>query len=347
MAGKNDFPAAGRPSGAGDGSEEGRYGDPGTHVDTGALYENYDELPPDLPLAPLPGPSSKATLGIAGATNTKFAVSTIDDDEFALPYAPRRHEPVPVRQRPTLLPEGFEQPPKLPGAPRTADPGLVRPVRPAADSGKPNVGNQDIRESSDVIQVYDTGGAGEMKRATMHSMAPPRTVPPGGGLQAVAPPAQRAPLRKVPSAQPAARPQPAPSPASYQAAPPAYPQAMPAPAHSQLPLNLPLPLHTDQMVDLIASHRSRLATLDSYARALEIAAGVLGTTSAGFLIASLVGLLVGSGHTLLGAATALVAETVGLALTIGLLAQATALRHQASAASQLAALLEALSQQRR
>lgn len=324
----------------------GSYDDPGTHVDTGALYENYDELPPDLPVAPLPGPSAKATLGIAASTNTKFAVSTIDDDEFALPYAPRRHEPAPARQRPTLLPEGFEQPPKLPGAPRTADPGLVRPVRPAADSAKPNVGNQEIRESSDVIQVYDTGGAGEMKRATMHSMAPPRTVPPGGGLQAVPPPAQRAPLRKVPPAQPAARPQPAPSPASYQPAPPAYQPAPPAPAHAPQ-LNLPLPLHTDQMVDLIASHRGRLATLDSYARALEIAAGVLGTTSAGFLIASLVGLLVGSGHTLLGAATALVAETVGLALTIGLLAQATALRHQASSASQLAALLEALSQQRR
>lgn len=339
MAGKNDDLGAGRYDGP------GRYGDPGTHVDTGALHETYDELPPDLPIAPLPGPLAKATLGIAAGTNTKFAVSTIDDDEFALPHLPRRHEPAPARQRPTLLPEGFEQPPKLPGAPRTADPGLVRPVRPAADSAKPNVGSQEIRESSDVIQVYDTGGAGEMKRATMHSMAPPRTVPPGGGLQAVPPPAQRAPLRKVPPAQPAARPQPAPSPASYQA--PAYPSAPPAAAHAPLPHNLPLPLHTDQMVDLIASHRGRLATLDSYARALEIAAGVLGTTSAGLLIASLVGLLVGSGHTLLGAATALVAETVGLALTIGLLAQATALRHQASSASQLAALLEALSQQRR
>ncbi len=321
--------------------------DPGTHVDTGALYETYDELPPDLPEAPLPGPSAKATLGIASGTNTKFAVSTIDDDEFALPYAARRHEPAPARQRPTLLPEGFEQPPKLPGSPRTADPGLVRPVRPAADSAKPNLGSQEVRESSDVIQVYDTGGAGEMKRATMHSMAPPRTVPPGGGLQAVPPPAARAPLRKVPVAQPAARPQPAPAPASYQPAPPAYPSSPPAAAHAPAPLNLPLPLHTDQMVDLIASHRGRLATLDSYARALEIAAGVLGTTSAGFLIASLVGLLVGSGHTLLGAATALVAESIGLALTIALLAQATALRHQASSASQLAALLEALSQQRR
>lgn len=321
----------------------GQPDDSGTHVDTGALSDSYDELPPDLPSAPLGGPSQRPTLGVKGVTNTQFAVSAVDDDDFASAPPMRRHEPAPARQRPTLLPEGFEQPPKLPGAPRVADPALVRPVRPSVDSAKPNVGAAaKAQESSDVIQVYDTGGAGEMKRATMHSMAPPRTVPPGGGLQAVPPPPpQRPPLRKSPTVQPPVRPQPAAPPASYQA-PPAAAVVHAAPAAA-----LPLPLSPDLMVDLIAGHRARLASLDSYARALEIAAGVLGTTSAGLLIATLVGLLVGSGHTLLGAAAALVGETAGLALTIVMLAQSASLRHQASAAAQLAALLEALSHQRR
>lgn len=318
----------------------GQPDDSGTHVDTGALNDAYDELPPDLPARPLGGPSLKPTLGVKGVTNTQFAVSAVDDDDFGPAMPMRRHEPAPARQRPTLLPEGFEQPPKLPGAPRVADPALVRPVRPAADSAKPNVGGN-VQESSDVIQVYDTGGAGEMKRATMHSMAPPRTVPPNAGMQPVPPP-PRPPQRKSPTVQPPVRPQPAAPPASYQAPPAPVTHTAPPPGPA-----LPLPLHPDQMVDLIASHRGRLGSLDSYARALEIAAGVLGTTAAGFLIATLVGLLVGSGHTLLGAAAALVAETAGLALTILMLGQAASLRHQASAASQLAALLEALSQQRR
>jgi hypothetical protein len=319
----------------------GQPDDRGTHVDTGALHETYDELPPDLPAAPLGGPSVKPTLAVKGVTNTQFAVSAVDDGDFAPALPMRRHEPAPARQRPTLLPEGFEQPPKLPGAPRVADPSLVRPVRPNADSAKQNLGPGNAQESSDVIQVYDTGGAGEMKRATMHTMAPPRTVPPGTGLQAVPPPPPRPPMRKSPTVQPPVRPQPAAPPASYQAPPPA------PIAHPQPQAALPLPLSPDQMVDLIAGHRGRLSSLDSYARALEIAAGVLGTTSAGFLIATLVGLLVGSGHTLLGAAAALVAETAGLALTILMLGQSASLRHQASTASQLAALLEALSQQRR
>lgn len=328
----------------------GQPDDRGTHVDTGALQDPYDELPPDLPAAPLAGPSVKPTLGVKGVTSTQFAVSAVDDDDFAAALPMRRHEPAPARQRPTLLPEGFEQPPKLPGAPRVADPALVRPVRPSVDSAKPNLGASNAPESSDVIQVYDTGGAGEMKKATMHNMAPPRTVPPSAGMQPVPPPGPRAPMRKSPTVQPPVqppvRPQPAPPPASYQQAAPAPVSHAPNTYASGQP-PVPLPLHPDQMVDLIAGHRGRLASLDSYARALEIAAGVLGTTSAGFLIATLVGLLVGSGHTLLGAAAALVAETAGLALTILMLGQSASLRHQASAASQLAALLEALSQQRR
>lgn len=311
-----------------------------------------DDLPPDLPdappadLTPPPMPRQSRlpigqTLGGAAAaaykpsTETQFQAATMEDSDPSLPSVSIElsRSPAPTRQRPTLLPSSFDQPPKLPGATKTAEPGLLKPVRPAETAQRGPV-NLD-KESSDVINMYDTGGAGEPKRASLHHMAPPRTAIPGGGLQPVQPvppaPQNRAPVRRSPTAPPAA---PARMPAAAAATSAPLPAAM---------AQGPLPLNADVMLSLIASHRSRMASLDMYARGLEVCAGVLGAMSAGFLIASLVALLVGSGVTLLAAAAALVSEVAGVCLAVAMLALASALRHLASTAAQQAALLEALS----
>ncbi len=310
----------------------------------GDLPPDLPDGPPDLPGGPPPMPLHRAaaasrptTLGSYAAlaprpsTETQFQPAADDNDHDDVPGLPRAEiarSPAPTRQRPTLLPASFDQPPKLPGAPKTAEPGLLRPVRPAGEQGRPSVHIH--KESSDVIQTYDTQNQGEVKRSTLHAMAPPRTHAPGAGLQAVQPvppqPSARAPIRKVPTA------------------PPNQP-ANPRPAQQVVMAGSqgPLPLNADLMVGLIAAHRGRMTTLDLFARSLEICAGVLGSLSIGFLIATLVALLVGRGNTLLGAATALVVETAGVSLAVAMLAQAAALRHQASSAAQTAALLEALS----
>ncbi|MBI5609462.1 MAG: hypothetical protein HY902_11340 [Deltaproteobacteria bacterium] len=268
-----------------------------------------DELPPELEAPPFQAQRP--------STNTQFSVASMDDAP-PLPPGPRRTlMPAPERQRPSLLPQGYEQPPKLPGASRQADPGLVRPVRPNSSGVEPK------REGSDVIQVYDTGQSGEPKRATIHNMAPPRTSAPAAVPSP--PPAQRAPIRKVATVPPVA---------------PQRPSTV-------LPPPSPLPLDAGAMVGLMAAHRAQMGSLDTYARYLEVGASIVGTAAAGFMIASLVALLVTSGNTLLGAAAALVTELVGLAVALMMVALATALRHVASMASQLAALLEALSQTRR
>ncbi|MBM4343625.1 MAG: hypothetical protein FJ100_09640 [Deltaproteobacteria bacterium] len=312
--------------------------------DGGDVPPDLPDGPPDLPAGPPPMPLHRAaadprptTLGShAGVatqrpgTGTQFQIAAMDDvpDLPGQPPIEIARSPAPTRQRPTLLPAAFDQPPKLPGAAKTAEPGLLRPVRPAAEPPKGPVHLQ--KESSDVIQVYDTQNQGEVKRSTLHPMAPPRTHAPGAGLQAVQPvppqPASRAPIRKVPTAPPNQPSGPRPAQHIAMAAAPG-----------------PLPLNADVMVGLIAAHRGRMTTLDLFARGLEICAGVLGSLSIGFLIATLVALLVGRGYTLLGAATALVVEVAGVSLAVAMLAQAAALRHQASSAAQTAALLEALS----
>ncbi len=266
-----------------------------------------DELPPELEAPPFQAQRP--------GTNTQFSVASMGDMPPQPPLPRRPMVPAPERQRPTLLPQGYEQPPKLPNASRHAEPGLVRPVR-------PSTAVEPQREGSDVIQMYDTGNSGEPKRATIHNMAPPRTSAPAPSP----PPAPRAAVRKVATV------------------PPALPQR----SATILPgLSSPLPLDAGNMVGLMAAHRAQMGSLDNYARYLEIGASVVGTAAAGFLIASLVALLVGSGNTLQGAAAALVSELVGLAVAVMMVALAVALRHVASMASQLAALLEALSQARR
>ena len=295
------------------------------------------ELPPDLPDAPpdfdeplvsprRAGLTVAPTLGGAAAprvsTGAQFSMPVMTDDPDAPPMAPGRLEnhrsPAPSRQRPTLLPAAFDHPPKLPTASKTNEPGLMRPVR--SNQEQPRGPINLNKESSDVINTYDTANSGEPRRATLHPIAPPRTQPPGPGQFQ---PVSRVAARRVPTAPP--------------------------PAHVVRPVPPPpgpLPLNADVMVGLIAAHRARLTTLDMYARSLEISAGVVATTAGGFLIASLVALLVGHGNTLLGAAAALVSEVAGIGVAVAMLAGAAALRHLASTAAQTAALLEALSSNR-
>ncbi len=303
------------------------------------------DLPPDLPdappdepqvpaLRPGPAPVHKTIKALAPqprpGTETQFAVASMDDgaDWAAGPQArlESHRSPAPARQRPTLLPASFDQPPKLPGAPRTVEPGLMRPVPVRQSSDGPRLPTDLNKESSDVINTFDMSGGGEVKRSTLHAMAPARTHAPGGAahLQPVPlpPPASRAQARRLPTA------------------PPAVGAAAPRPV---VVSQGPLPLNADVMVGLIAAHRAKMATLDLYARGLEICAFVLGTCAAGFLIATLVALLVSQSNTLLAAAAALVTEVCGVALAVTMLALATALRHMASSSAQQAALLEALS----
>lgn len=287
--------------------------DESTLLQHGGLRPAEDELPPDIAEA-------LRNSGNRG-TETQFSVAAIEESDPSVPVHRRPMQPAPARQRPTLLPAGYDQPPKLPDAPREADPALMRPVRPSGDPAAAEA-RAAARESSDVIQVYDMNNSGEPRRATLHPMAPARTAPP-----AVAPPQQpRAQVRKVPTAPPTAPPRP-------QTAHPAPPAV--------------LPLDTESVLALIAAHRGRLHSLDNLARFLEVGAGILGTAAAGFLIATLVGLLVSTGNSLIGAASALVIELIGLGVTVGMLAMAASMRHLASMSSQLAALLEALSQSRR
>jgi hypothetical protein len=244
--------------------------------------------------------------------------------------------PVPHGQRPTLMPSGFDIPPKLPGAQRAPDPGLVRPVKPPADSSKPDVGQP--RESSDVIAMFPADGS---RPQPMQPCVPDR--PPSA---AAAPQPGRLIRRGPPSHVPGGH-APSPAPAWRQPAPssqPSHPQPAPHPSQPAVqaaaPLFLPLPL--DRLYALVAEHRARLALLDLWARGLEIGAGLLGTVSLAVLIASLVSVLVGNGMAVVVSATAIVAACAGLALTAVMVALATALRHVAHIGAQVAALLDAL-----
>lgn len=287
-----------------------------------------DEPPPELELDHRP-------LGLAartGTTGAKVGVPALEEP-VDTPGSPSRAEQLrrlpPRGPRPTLMPEGYDMPPKLPTSPKVADPGLVRPVRAAVDSPKPTVGQQ--RESSDVIQVFqsNTGQPVPARPMADRSSPGPRTVPPPQGQNRL--------IRKAPPPQPVAPPAPQPAQhASY------HPGRTSAPLAPQ-PVPAVLPLVPERMVGLIAEHRSRLQTLDFYARALEVGAGLFGTISLSLLIAVLVSVLVGGGVGLVVAATALLAGFGGLAVTGVMLAMATSMRHLASTSAQLAALLEALS----
>jgi hypothetical protein len=277
-----------------------------------------DALPEDLP--PLQGGTgAKVTLraldeSFPGRENTH-------ERTLRQQHNLERRQPVESRKRPTLMPSGMDGPPLLPGARREADPALMRPVRPleTARPGQP-------REASDVIQMFSAGSSGAA--AMPAPMQKQRTVPP--------PPQQPQPgrlLRRAP-------PQP-----GHATVPPPQPQ-VPQPTNRAQPLASPawLPLNADRLAIAIADHRARQQTLDLYARALEIGAGLFGTVSLVVLIATLVSILLGHGQSMVLAGSAIVGSLGGLAVTGLMVALALGLRQLALHGAQLAALLEALSQ---
>lgn len=228
----------------------------------------------------------------------------------------RRRVPAPRRNRPTLLPG--DMPPKLPSASRSVDPGLVAPVRPALDQGRAALVGR-AREASDVIQTFRTSPDGALANPPS-SPAPvrdrPRPLRPKNLQRKPAPVAQHAvtasPLRPAPPAAAAV-----------------------------------LPLQPDVLAIHIADQRRRLGIIDGFARALEVAAGIVGTLALACLIAALVSILVGSDVSVLSASAALVGGLCALALTLLMVVAAVGLRQIAHNSAQLAALLEALSGYRR
>ncbi len=259
-----------------------------------------------------------------GRTNTQFAVSAMpegghtDVNKAGLAARQIAHErlqrPVATRQRPTLLPDGFDLPPKLPTATRDARPELLQPVRRALDPSKRNFGST-RRETSDVISVVDTGDVGQPAPRPMQARA-----------GAPRPPTRPAIKRNtVP---------PRPDPAQRSAPP------RPAPASF-------LPLPADHLHVRIIEQRQRLRLLDTFARALEVAAGVLGTLSLSVLIATLVSVIAGRDVSVLAAASALVGSATGLALTFLMVVTSASIRQLKHVSAQLAALLDSLSTPRR
>lgn len=225
----------------------------------------------------------------------------------------QRRIPVAARNRPTLMPAGYEEPPKLPHASRVPDPSLVRPVRPAPELSRVPVGKLE-RDSSDVIQMFASAGSSPAVPSPIQARRP--TVPP--------PPANSGKLLR--------RAVPAPAPA-------------PAPARPQPPSVLPL--QPERMALLIAEHRNRLQTLDFMARGLEIGAGVLGMLAIIALATTFAAVVSGHSPGVLVTTTACIACATGLATSGLLVALSVGLRHQAHTGAQVAALLEALSGQHR
>ncbi len=303
---------------------------------------SFDERPPPVPrpkatTAPTP-PLHGRTQGTAAPplppddlpdsfpSGTPMRASTAEHvdiaalpDEPELPEALRarqqadllRRVPAPRDRRPTLLPPGMEQPPKLPSAPRHADPGLVHPVRSGDPQRPPRA-----RETSDVIRMFSPGDAPSPRGA-------PQPPPPSAGklVRRGPPPAQI-------SQQQTILPQQAAAPA-WRAGQPVVPSVF--------------PLQSDRMVALITEHRARLATLDLMARGLEIGAGLFGTISFAVLIAVLGSVLVGAGGSVLVTAGAIVGAVCGLGITGLMVATAAGLRQLAHTGAQVAALLESLS----
>lgn len=304
--------------------------DESTQLQHGALDEpevldpqdlDLPDAPPDDRMSPVPsGTGAKVTLR---AIDESFPVrESTHERTLRQQHNLERRQPVDPRHRPTLMPAGMEGPPLLPGSRREADPALVRPVRPAES---PRQGPAQPREISDVIQMFPAGSGGAA--SVPQPMQKQRTVPP--------PPQQPQPGRLVRRSPP----QP-----GHQTVPP--PHHAPQPTGRPQPPALPavLPLHPDRLAASIAEHRARQRTLDLYARALEIGAGLFGTVSAVVLIATLASILLGNGQSLVLACTAIVSGVGGLAVTGLMVALAFGLRQMALQGAQLTALLEALSQ---
>ncbi|MSP91431.1 MAG: hypothetical protein EXR79_06455 [Myxococcales bacterium] len=329
----------------------------------GSAGDRSPQLPDDL-LEDLPGDLPHGRDFEPRAGTGEQMMHAFDEGDLAAAPPPNlrkaleRRMPAPRGQRPTLLPAGFEMPPKLPGAPKTGDPALVRPMRPGIDASKQNVGQP--RESSDIIAMFAVDGPKSVptpmqNRGGPVSRPPPAAPPPAAGRlirRPAHPPQQPAAPTALPGG--AAAPQFMSNGPQFMSNAPQFmsnaPQFMSNGPQfmsngPQFMANGPqlLPLHADRVYALVGEHRSRLALLDLWARGLEIGAGLLGTVALAVLIASLVTILMGRGGDFVGGATAIVASCGALALTAVMVALSTTLRHVAHVSAQVAALLDALS----
>ncbi len=337
----------------------GHTGNEVTMLQHGALPTTDDVGGDDLP--DLPNTPGDLLPPVPHATGARVTLSAMTDDmpgyEAVRAAGDQlRRQPVATNRRPTLMPSGFEAPPKLPGAVRTADPALVRPVRASEDAEHVSVGID--RESSDVIQEFSSGlGASPSPMQGRNPTVPPPrhpTLPPRDPVQASNPGGlvrnSAQPFGQQSFGQTSTSPPPQSQAGRLvrrppQQSQPAVPQ-MPAAQPPQPPYRPPpslLPLPTDRVVGLIAEHRARLVTLDMFARVLEVGAGLLVTLSLTVLVTTLVKALIGDTGGALSASVAFVCSGLGLAGTVGLVAGAATLRHLAHTSAQISALLEALS----
>lgn len=288
---------------------------------TAFLPEMSDELPelpdgigrPSLPQQPPPMPADPLE---RPHTREHFAISPVADidDHTARPAITneRLRQPAPRRKRPTMMPQDM---PRAPKARRSQS--VMQPVRGRQDLSRPDIGMSSM-ESSDVVKTFESG----------EQQATPR--PLSGALNR--------PARKHLVRKPAVTRRPTAGRRPQRPAP-----AAPAP-RSHVPDVLPL--NAEALAQLISEQRRHLKMLDTFARGLEVGAGVLGTLSLAVLIAALVSILVGTDVSVLNASSALVSSVSALAITLVMVVTAGALRQMAHMSAQLAALLDALSKRR-
>ena len=278
-----------------------------------AAVLNVDDLAlPDEPLAH------------GSATNTRFAIPTMGDvgtdvgptgAQRARASDEARRVPVPVERRPTMM--GLES--SLPPAPRTVRPGVMEPVRARNDAPQRDVGES--REGSDVISSFQSGAE------------PAPIAGPTGGPPTLLQDRARSRLERRPPRTAGMAPQ---------VAPPLPSSARPvaaAVAGARV-----LPLDAERLSAMIADQRRRLHVLDTWARVMEVAAGILGSLSLAVAVVAVVASLLAAGPSLLLGASALIGAMVGIGLSIGLIVGAVMLRQLAHVSAQQAALLEALCQ---
>ncbi len=266
------------------------------------------DRPPPMPADPLDRPHTREHLALS-------AMGEIDQSTPAPHTANKRiRQPAPRRKRPTLLPPNSAMPPP----PSRRNSNVMQPVRPRQDLARPNLGGS-LRESSDVVQTFDSGAAEARPRPIQAKTGPKRPSRLELRRKAVAARRQPQPRRQL---RPA--PQMAPAQAAYAT----------------------LPISAEALAMLIADQRRRLHVLDGFARGLEIGAGVLGTLSLAVLIAALVSIMVGQDVSVLNASTALVGSGAALGLTLLMVVASVALRQLAHISAQIAALLESLTDRR-
>jgi hypothetical protein len=292
---------------------------------TSFLPEMNDELP-DLPAAhdgpPMPTdpPPMPADPMERPHTREHFALATMPDmgDETPRPASvnERIRRPAPRRKRPTLLPKSLLRQPSNP----TND-SVMQPIHGRKDLARPDL-SAGRREASDVVKTFDSHELGA-------NPAPLTSANPA----ALRKPQHRELVRKSTAAR-----RPPPPQRPVRTAPPASPSL----AH----LSTTLPLSAESLSMTIADQRRRLHVLDSFARGLEICAGILGTLSLAVLIAAMVSILIGNDVSVLNASSALVGSGAALGLTLLMVVAAVSLRQLAHLSAQVAALLEALANRR-